>query len=652
MTERIKVVLFCGGRGGKNIISTLATSHIFDLSVIVNTYDDGLSTGYLRKIIPGLLGLSDVRKNMGYLIDTSNINKRILRDVLEYRFPQEVSAKEIMQDFSNILMNNELKNTDLNVFIKKISKEEIKYMKQYLNYFINYIFSNKIKFNFNDCSLGNILLSGCFLKNNKNFNRMIEEFSFFLGLKSKVYNVTNGENLILSAIKNDGEFLPSEASIVDKRSNIEIEEIFLLKSNLRSPELEKISRMKKKQKIKYLKEIEEKPIFGERTRKEIEDCDLLIYCPGTQNSSLFPTYLTKNLAETIASNKKCKKIFITNIGQDNEIPKATAEDLIKKAVYYLNRKGELNYKIGDFFDYFFINYGKENDPKYIRFHNKLRLPNVFYENFEEDSSGKHSGKKVLERMLQIAHSKIAPDGIKKLSIVIPSYNEGRFAKELLNRIRKIDFSSLGVIKEIIFVDNGSTDNTYKLLKNEKDIVLVKVKKNIGKGEGVISGIAASTGDIIIIQDADLEYNPEEIKELLNGMLKYNFKVVYGSRTIKHSTKLKALSILYGKNPTSYWSYYIGGQILSFITFLLYGKFITDTVSGYKMFDARIIKSLNLKSTGFELDHEITAKILKRGYDIYEVPISYVPRTKEEGKKIKWKDGLIAIKTLLKFRIFE
>ena len=403
-------------------------------------------------------------------------------------------------------------------------------------------------------------------------------------------------------------------------------------------------------KIKNLRALEQYPELDDRAKSAIAKADVIIYAPGTQNSSLFPTYLTRGFAEAMVANTKAKKIFITNIGGDNEIQKATAEDLIEKALYYFNRKGELSYTLKDLADYYFINAGNDADPKYITFTNRLGLHGVVHDNFEKEYSGRHDGKKIAEKLLQLYGSRGGlPSGIRKLSIVIPGYNEGRFAEELLNRIRKVEFSELGFVTELIFVDDGSTDNTAEVLKRQKDVTYIRSPVNRGKGNSVILGIKAATGDIIVIQDADLEYNPEDIKEMLRVMLRYKYRAVYGSRVLKRGMRAKALSILYGKRPGAYWSYYIGGQLLSFIALLLFGEFITDTVTGYKMANARILKSFTLKSRGFELDHEITAKLLKQGHEIYEIPISYTPRTKEEGKKMKWKDGIIAIKTLFKFR---
>lgn len=651
--EKVKVLLFCGGSGGKEIIQALMQYPFFEISVMVNAYDDGKSTGYLRRIIPGFLGPSDVRKNYSHLIDPARVQKRILKDILEYRFPNGVDSKKALQDLHNIVQGKSVSYADLDVLLKKVVPEDATYIRIYVNAFLEYLQSQKIHFDFEDCSFGNILLAGSFVKNGKDFNISLEEMHPFLEPKGRVYNVTKGENLVLSALTEDGEFLPSEASIVERAVNSELTEIFLFPSYLPEKELKKMRKISKQNKIRYLRRLERYPALGEKARKVIEESDVIIYAPGTQNSSLFPTYLTHGFTEAVVANTRARKIFITNIGLDNEIQKATAEDIIEKALAYFNRKGELSYSLKELADYYFINAGNEIDPKYIKFVNRLRLDNIVYDNFEKEYSGRHNGKKVVEKIVQMYTSQNAlPMEIRKLSIIIPGYNEGRFAEELLSRIKKVDFSDLGFFTEIIFVDDGSTDNTREILKKRGDVKYIRSPANRGKGNSVILGIKAATGNVIVIQDADLEYNPEDIKEMLRVMLKYKYKAVYGSRVLRKGMREKALGFLYGKKPGAYWSYYIGGQLLSLMTLVLYGKYITDTVTGYKMVDARLLKSFGLKSRGFELDHEVTSKLLKRGTEIYEIPIRYHPRTREEGKKLKWEDGIIAIKTFLKFRFSD
>ena len=165
------------------------------------------------------------------------------------------------------------------------------------------------------------------------------------------------------------------------------------------------------------------------------------------------------------------------------------------------------------------------------------------------------------------------------------------------------------------------------------------EKNKGKGTAIRTGLANVTGDIVIIQDADLEYDPNDYPKLVEPILTGKANVVYGSRIL-------------GKSRKSYWSFYMGGRFLSFLANLLYNAKITDEPTCYKVFRADMIKNINLKCRRFEFCPEVTAKVRKKGYKIYEVPIHYEPRSLKEGKKINWKDGLEAIWTLIKYKFVE
>lgn len=231
----------------------------------------------------------------------------------------------------------------------------------------------------------------------------------------------------------------------------------------------------------------------------------------------------------------------------------------------------------------------------------------------------------------------------KLSIVIPVYNEKKTIEEILRRVMAVRLPK--VEKEIIIIDDKSTDGTKEILKKIKEkhprFKIVFRFWNGGKGATVRTGLKYATGDYIIIQDADLEYNPQDIPRLLKPVLEGKAKVVYGSRNLNPKNK-----------KHSSLSFYIGGIFLTWLTNLLYGTKITDESTGYKVFETEFLKSIPLECRGFEFCPEITAKVAKRGEKIHEVPIRYCPRMPHQGKHVKQKDGLIAIWTLIKFRFLN
>ena len=228
-----------------------------------------------------------------------------------------------------------------------------------------------------------------------------------------------------------------------------------------------------------------------------------------------------------------------------------------------------------------------------------------------------------------------------LSIIIPVYNEKKTISEILKRIEQVNLEPLGFHKEIIIVDDGSNDGTREVLKRLEDkYKIIYHDKNCGKESAIRSGLEQVSGEYVLIQDADLEYEPEDYKKLLECAIKNKAEVVYGSRQL--GTRKKS----------SYISYYLGGLFLTWIANFLYKAKITDESTCYKLFKTKTIKSIPLKGERFEFCPEITAKIVKRGIKIYEVPINYTPRHKEEGKKIKWKDGLRAIWVLIKYKLVD
>ena len=223
----------------------------------------------------------------------------------------------------------------------------------------------------------------------------------------------------------------------------------------------------------------------------------------------------------------------------------------------------------------------------------------------------------------------------KLSVIIPAYNEESTIGEVIDKVLKVE---LPLNREVIIVDDGSTDHTIDILEQRReDVQIVHFSRiNFGKGAAIRIGLTYVTGDIVIIQDADLELDPTEYKLLLAPILAGEAEVVYGSRFLKPNPNISRRTIL-------------ANRFLTWLTNFLYRSQLTDMETAYKAFRSEVVNSLNLQCHRFEFEPEVTAKLLRAGHRIYEVPISYNPRTTEEGKKIGWHDGVTAIWTLLKYR---
>ena len=232
-------------------------------------------------------------------------------------------------------------------------------------------------------------------------------------------------------------------------------------------------------------------------------------------------------------------------------------------------------------------------------------------------------------------------GRKLLSVIVPVYNEANTIRQILAQVRAVDLGPQ-VDREIIIVDDFSTDDTVAALAEEEQepgTFVIRHQRNRGKGAAVRTGLAAAQGDILLIQDADLEYDPRDYPALLRPILEGRAKAVYGSRFL-------------GEHKAMYFWHTVGNKSLTLITNMLFDTTLTDMETCYKVFTADVARSFRLRSDRWGIDPEITAKILKRGHRIYEVPIAYNGREFWEGKKISWRDGFRVLGALVRYRFSE
>jgi glycosyltransferase involved in cell wall biosynthesis len=232
----------------------------------------------------------------------------------------------------------------------------------------------------------------------------------------------------------------------------------------------------------------------------------------------------------------------------------------------------------------------------------------------------------------------APERFRTLSVIVPVFNERSTVAEIVRRMRAVD---LPLEREIVIVDDGSYDGTTDVLTQLRDstVRVVGHGVNRGKGAAIRTGLENSTGDLVLVQDADLEYDPEDWPRLLAPVMKGRARVVYGSRFT-------------GERRNMLFLHWVGNRFLSLVTNVLYNSTLSDMETCYKLFDRRVLDGIRLQADRFDFEPEFTAKVLRRGIRIYEVPISYAGREPNEGKKIAWHDGVTALWTLVKYRFVD
>jgi glycosyltransferase involved in cell wall biosynthesis len=230
---------------------------------------------------------------------------------------------------------------------------------------------------------------------------------------------------------------------------------------------------------------------------------------------------------------------------------------------------------------------------------------------------------------------VDPDRFRVLSVIVPVFNERNTVGEIIRRMRAVD---IPMDLEIVVVDDASADGTDKILSALEDstVRVVRHPTNQGKGAAIRTGLSSARGDLILIQDADLEYDPDDWPKLLAPIMKGKAKIVYGSRFT-------------GERKNMLFLHWVGNRFLSLMTNVLYNTTISDMETCYKLFDRTVLEGITIEAQRFEFEPEITAKMLRRGHRIYEVPISYSGREIHEGKKITWRDGFIALWTLIRYR---
>ena len=395
----LNVVVLNGGRGAKALIPALLNQPDLKVTSIVNAYDDGKSTGEIRRFF-GMLGPSDIRKVQELMLPESDTDYTNHLQLFRYRFPIGCSreeawkqiyefSEELRADLVGVTINSEHIRNCLQLMLGDFLKCLDAIEKQ-----------RQEKFDFSDCSIMNCIYAGAFL----HFRRNIEQATLFIDRLFRLRGAviaTSNENKHLVALRENGEVLCTEAEIVELRSNVRIERIFLLDY---PPERKYVEKLSKEEKRYYLERHHCCVRASPSVSLALQGADIIIYSAGTQHSSLYPSYLTTGLAESIADNRRATKVFITNIGADYETPMYKASDYILGAHRYLELSGDRKYSMNELFSVILINQSNlKSDDTYVEYdeENFLEIPVPRVVDIYESASspGKHNGDKLVKHIL-------------------------------------------------------------------------------------------------------------------------------------------------------------------------------------------------------------------------------------------------------------
>jgi len=403
----LEVVLFSGGRGSAKIIPELLKWDSIKLSVIINGYDDGKSTGEIRKFFK-MLGPSDIRKNQELLMSKKNVYYEDLKKIFQFRFPFLATNMECKNEIQSFINGEKQTIADIS-FSDSVLKELVrKLLKGFVLSLKLYETLSEEKFNFSDCSLANCLYAGAYELLEKNFDATIDFFNVLLQVKGEVIP-TNLEDKKLIAIRENGEILYNETQIADLRSSVRIRDIFLVNDPPRKSILDKYYKITER--YKQLQQLESSVFASEKTLGVISSADVIIYSPGTQHSSLYPSYMTLGIPECIFNNRKALKVFIANIGEDYEIPGYRSDELVMGAYKYLTKNSRFNLSLDSLIDVVLINTHRSNDKESIRYiANDIKLLDnlglhIVYDNFEDHLDlGKHDPGITVNTILDLYYS--------------------------------------------------------------------------------------------------------------------------------------------------------------------------------------------------------------------------------------------------------
>ncbi len=640
-------MLFSGGRGSAALARQLVSSPAVSLTIVINGYDDGASTGEVRRFLGDSLGPSDFRKNASNLAATLHTCAAELVELLDLRLPvpcPPAAWASLMAALDGSSAEDAFTTRALRLF-EAIPAAPRAAVGLRLQRFTQEVESTGRTFVFDDCSLGNLVFAGGFLLAARDFNLAVDEYCALVGLApGLIENVTDGTNAYLVALDSDERLLATEEAIVDAARPNRIRDIFLIDRPLAADEIAGIE-ARSVDAAQVLGRREARLVLNPRVAEKIASAALIIYGPGTQHSSLLPSYLTPGLGEAVAGNLTAMKVLVTNLQPDAEITGSNAVDLVERAVFYLRAKGRSRIPTP-----FLITHSLLNDPSvpeatrpYVPLGptDTIEDPRlVRIGNYEDGVSGRHHAARVLEPFISSIVSRRERRRVAVLLSDTQSLN--KVTQTLLEMVRGgIEHVPLDVT--VFYAAPEPLDPT---LAARLPVEL----HHLRDGEGAFAGVARDlVFDYVLLFESSGMYRGEETVPLLSQLATGRLDAVWGSRRLSVRDIEESYRFRYSASALSGTVSYLGSYALSVACLILYGRYITDTLSGVRAIRAADVLDPRVDLGHKNANHVLLSRLLRRKAEILEIPVRFVPLAPDRVKRTSVIEGMRALATLVSRR---
>ena len=585
MTGPARIVLFCGGRGSATIIRACLRRTDIELTLIVNAFDDGLSTGALRSFIPGMLGPSDFRKNLSYLFGNYSQAQYALKNLMEYRLPggSEIEKLALFAGGSDAVLDEPLAG-----WFRQLQPATSQRVRDLLSRF----FARGSDFDYRGCSLGNLVFAGAYLQHDEDFNAAAAEVGDLVGTRARLLNVSTQQNRVLAGLKQDGTLLASEAELVGPQSASPITNIYLLERPLSIEEKEALAPLDSAGKQAWLSARDAIPNLSKSAAEAIAGAEVILYGPGTQHSSLFPSY--RIAAAALAAAPALVKALVMNLDSDHDIQGLSAGDVVDRALAY-----------GAPVTHILLNNDPNRLPAGALANDSYRGAAVLRGAFATSSRPQvHNGSAVTEAVLGLRARRRSPSA----EIFADILGRSVASDELVEEFQETDWNGVAAHLTLNRVSGTGAAS-------------VNLDGLFPETTYFRDWLARGNSDYLVLMTGDGAYRFADVLTIIRLLeQQQSLGGVFGSRTQSRRQFITSVRAAYGENRLLYWLGKAAAFFLSALFYLRTGVIFSDPLTGLRVFRRRALSGLPPVKGDAPLS--IVRQLIQNGVEVAELPVLY------------------------------